>query len=337
MQSLTEDLPTTDKATNEKTLLEVKNLKKYFPIKKGFLSKTVGHVKAVDDVSFTVGKGKTYSLVGESGCGKTTTGRSLLRLIEPTSGAVKFAGTDLLSLNNKEMQKIRQKMQIIFQDPFSSLNPRHTVGNTVTEGLEIHYKLSKNELSDKRSELLERVSLRPEHANRYPHEFSGGQRQRIAIARALALSPEFIVCDESVSALDVSIQAQIINLLQDLQSELGLSYLFIAHDLAVVRHISDRVGVMYLGKIMEEADSEEIFNNPLHPYTQALLSAVPEINAKNRKTREILSGELPSAINPPSGCPFRTRCPKAKSECAIEPIPTTAVSATHKVRCILYS
>ncbi|MCC7431284.1 dipeptide ABC transporter ATP-binding protein [bacterium] len=299
------------------TLIEVKNLKKHFPIKKGIFSKTVGYVKAVDDVSFSIKKGETLGLVGESGCGKSTTGRVLLRLLEATEGSVDFDGTDVFSLAKSEMRKVRRNMQIIFQDPYSSLNPRMTVGNMLTEILKLHNYGNDAQIRTRIEELLVKVGLAPNHATRYPHEFSGGQRQRIGIARALSVEPKFIVCDEPVSALDVSIQAQVINLLQDLQKEFNLTYLFIAHDLSVVEHISNRVAVMYLGKIVEIADYKTLYANPKHPYTQALLSAVPIADPERRSERIILTGDVPSPANTPSGCYFHPRCPKVKPECKV--------------------
>jgi oligopeptide transport system ATP-binding protein len=316
------------------TLLSVRDLKKYFPIKKGFWSRTVGHVKAVDGVSFDILPGEVLGLVGESGCGKTTTGRCILRLIEPTAGTVEFEGENVVELDRGDMRRLRRKMQIIFQDPYSSLNPRITVGAMLAEVLRIH-KIAEGQAAQARiRHLLEVVGLFPEHANRYPHEFSGGQRQRIGIARALSVDPKFIVCDEPVSALDVSVQAQVINLLQDLQKEFDLTFLFIAHDLAVVEHISDRVAVMYLGKLMEMADSDELYENPLHPYTRALLAAIPVPVPKARRERIELEGDVPSPANPPSGCPFHPRCPIATAECA-EVIPEFRdVGGGHYVACI---
>ena len=315
-------------------LLTVRDLKKHFPIRRGFWSRTVGHVKAVDGVSFDILPGEVLGLVGESGCGKTTTGRCILRLIEPTSGKVVYEGQDVLELDRGDMRAIRRKMQIIFQDPYSSLNPRITVGAMLAEALRIH-KIAEGEAAQARiRHLLEVVGLFPEHANRYPHEFSGGQRQRIGIARALSVDPKFIVCDEPVSALDVSVQAQVINLLQDLQKEFDLTFLFIAHDLAVVEHISDRVAVMYLGKLMELADSEELYKNPLHPYTRALLAAIPVPVPNARRERIELEGDVPSPANPPSGCPFHPRCPIATAECA-EVVPEFRdVGGGHYVACI---
>ena len=296
-------------------LVEVRDLKKHFPIRKGVFSRVVGQVKAVDGVSFDIRPGETLGLVGESGCGKTTTGRTLLRLIEPTSGDVTFLGKDVFGLGRSELRTLRRKMQIIFQDPYSSLNPRMTVGSMLKEALVIH-GLATGKAADARvAELLEVVGLRGEHAGRYAHEFSGGQRQRIGIARALAVEPQFIVADEPVSALDVSIQAQVINLLQDLQGKFDLTYLFIAHDLSVVEHISDRVGVMYLGRIVELADADAICGDPVHPYTQALVSAVPAPDPKEKRERIILSGDVPSPSAPPPGCPFHPRCPVAESRC----------------------
>jgi oligopeptide/dipeptide ABC transporter ATP-binding protein len=296
-------------------LLEIKNLKTHFPIHAGVIRRQVGAVKAVDDVSFTINEGETVGLVGESGCGKTTLGRTLLRLIEPTSGSIIFDGEDITTKNGSDLKAFRRKAQMIFQDPYGSLNPRMTVGNIVGEAIQIHKLLPKKEIPARVAELLKAVGLDPSHATRYPHEFSGGQRQRIGIARALAVEPKFIVCDEPVSALDVSIQAQIINLLQDLQQKLGLTYLFIAHDLSVVEHISDRVCVMYLGKIVESAPATELYKNPLHPYTQALISAVPMIDPATKRKRILLPGDVPSPINPPSGCPFHPRCPIAIDQC----------------------
>ena len=292
----------------ETALLEVKHLKKHFPIKGGVFSKTIGYVYAVDDINFTLGKGETLGLVGESGCGKSTTGRTILRLIEPTDGMIAFEGQDITRLDKNAMRALRREMQIIFQDPYASLNPRMTVGSIIGEPLEIHKIAKGSEKEERVASLLQKVGLRAEDMRKYPHEFSGGQRQRIGIARALALNPKLIVCDEPVSALDVSIQAQVINLLEDLQAEFGLSYLFIAHNLNVVEHISDRVAVMYLGQIVELASDEELYKNPQHPYTEALLSAVPIPDPTVKKKRIILEGDVPSPINPPKGCHFHTRC-----------------------------
>lgn len=302
-------------ATGE-TLLDVRNLEKYFPIRGGLLSRVVGNVKAVNDVSFKLSRGEVVGLVGESGSGKTTAGRAILRLIEPTGGQVIFNGTDITKLSKSQMRDYRREMQIIFQDPFASLNPRMTVADIIGEAMQIHHLHPGKERIKRIAELLEKVGLRPEHMRRYPHEFSGGQRQRIGIARALAVNPSFIVADEPVSALDVSIQAQVVNLLQDLQEELGLTVLFIAHDLAVVEYICDRIIVMYLGRVMEIASSRELNTNPKHPYTEALLSAAPVPDPTIKRQRIILEGDIPSPINPPSGCVFRTRCRYAIDDCA---------------------
>jgi oligopeptide transport system ATP-binding protein len=304
----------------EASLLEVKHLKKYFPIKGGVFSKTIGYVYAVDDVNFTIARGETLGLVGESGCGKSTTGRTILRLIEPTEGRLYFEGQDITQLEKNAMRALRREMQIIFQDPYASLNPRMTVGSIIGEPLEIHKIAKGAEKEERVASLLQKVGLRAEDMRKYPHEFSGGQRQRIGIARALALNPKLIVCDEPVSALDVSIQAQVINLLEDLQAEFSLSYLFIAHNLNVVEHISDRVAVMYLGQIVELAADEELYKNPQHPYTEALLSAVPIPDPTIKKKRIILEGDVPSPINPPKGCHFHTRCMYKEKICEeVEP------------------
>jgi oligopeptide/dipeptide ABC transporter ATP-binding protein len=305
------------------SLLEVRNLKKHFPIRSGILKRTTGHVLAVDDVSFSVEKGETLGVVGESGCGKSTTGRSLLRLIEPTAGSVVFDGVDVLAATRRDMQRLRRDMQIIFQDPYASLNPRMRVRDIVGESLDIHRIGTPGERRRRVAELLEVVGLSAEHAQRYPHEFSGGQRQRIGIARALALKPKLIVCDEPVSALDVSIRAQVINLLEDLQDEFDLTYVFIAHDLSVVKHASDRVAVMYLGKIVEISGSDVLYEQPQHPYTEALLSAVPIPDPRKERARRriILDGDVPSPASPPRGCVFHPRCQRAQEVC------TTAVPA----------
>ncbi|NRR01753.1 dipeptide ABC transporter ATP-binding protein [Brevibacillus sp. RS1.1] len=317
-------------------LLVVKNLKKYYPITGGVLGGEVGVVKAVDDVSFTVKSGETLGLVGESGCGKSTTGRSLLRLIEPTSGEINFDGTDVMSLSTDAMRKMRRDMQIVFQDPFASLNPRHNIEKILEEPLIVHGLGSSAERKKRVQEMLEIVGLSSYHASRYPHQFSGGQRQRIGIARALMLKPKLIVADEPVSALDVSIQSQVLNLMQDLQREFGLTYLFIAHDLSVVRHISDRVGVMYLGRIVELTTSSQLYSNPLHPYTRALLSAVPSPDPDAVRERVILQGDVPSPAKPPSGCTFHTRCPHVTEECRTVRPEFADTGDGHFVACHLY-
>ncbi len=324
-------------AVEEKILLAVKNLKKYFPVKAGVFRKTVGYLKAVDDISFYIKEKETLGLVGESGCGKTTTGLTILRLEEPTAGEVRFAGKNILSLNKKGLKKIRRDMQIIFQDPYSSLNPRMMVADIVGEPLNVHNLVrNKKERNEKVRELLESVGLTAEQMKRYPHEFSGGQRQRIGIARALAVNPKLIIADEPVSALDVSIQAQVINILQDLQRDLGLTYLFIAHDLSVVKHISDRVAVMYLGRIVEIASKKALFSNPLHFYTQSLMSAIPVPNPIYKKKRIILEGDVPSSVNLPAGCRFHPRCPKTMDICREkEPVFKAYDSYGHYVACHL--
>ena len=313
----------------------MRDLKKHFPITRGLFSRIQGHVRAVDGVSFDLHRGETLGLVGESGCGKTTTGRSILRLIEPTSGEVEFDGQNVLSLKSGRLRALRRRMQIIFQDPYSSLNPRMTVGGMLGEALKIH-KLAQGPDRGKRiDELLETVGLSPDHAHRYPHEFSGGQRQRIGIARALAVNPDFIVADEPVSALDVSIQAQIVNLLQELQSRLSLAYLFIAHDLSVIKHISDRVAVMYLGRIVEITTSERLYASPQHPYTQALMSAVPIPQPGRKKKRTILEGDVPSPSNIPTGCPFHPRCPEREDACTRIVPDLIPIEDGHSVACLL--
>ncbi len=320
-------------------LLDVQNLVMHFPLTQGIIfQRKVGAVQAVDGISFSVKRGETLGMVGESGCGKSTTGRAILQLYKPTEGNVIFNGRDLTKLDNTEMRKMRRHLQMIFQDPYASLNPRMTVGNIISEPMQIHKLVPKGERTQRVQELLQTVGLNPYFANRYPHEFSGGQRQRIGIARALAANPDFIVCDEPVSALDVSIQAQIVNLLEDLQDQFGLTYLFIAHDLSVVRHISDRVAVMYLGKIVEMANRNDLYDDPLHPYTKALLSAVPipDPVIEKRRERIILSGDVPSPINPPTGCHFHTRCPYVMDVCReIDPIFADQGDG-HFVACHLY-
>ncbi|WP_040420419.1 ABC transporter ATP-binding protein [Actinopolymorpha alba] len=318
-------------------LLEVRNLVKHFPVRStGVVRRVVGQVQAVDDISFTVQRGSSLGLVGESGCGKSTTGRLVTRLLDPTSGEVRFEGNDIASLRPKQMLPFRREIQIIFQDPYSSLNPRHTVGSIIGTPLQVHNIVPKNKVLSRVQELLEVVGLNPEHYNRYPGEFSGGQRQRIGIARALAVRPKLIVADEPVSALDVSIQAQVMNLLESLQKEFGISFLFIAHDLAVVRHFCPEVAVMYLGKIVEVADRESLYTQPHHPYTQALLSAVPDVRQAQvggRRERIRLFGDVPSPIDPPSGCRFRTRCWKAQDICATQEPPLQALANGHRVAC----
>lgn len=318
-------------------ILMVNNLKKYFPIKKGFISHTVGHVKAVDGVTFNLKRGTTMGLVGESGCGKTTTGRTILRLSgEKTAGRVLFNGKEVYDLSNKELRDLRTKMQIIFQDPFSSLQPRMPVGEIIGEAVREHHLVSKSEYNDYIDKVMDDCGLQSFQKDRYPHEFSGGQRQRICIARALALNPEFVVCDEPVSALDVSIQAQIINLLKELQEKRNLTYLFISHDLSVVEHISDSVGVMYLGNLVEYGTTEEIFNNPLHPYTQALFSAIPIPDPTSKMNRIVLEGSIPSPANPPKGCKFHTRCSKCSEICKHKAPVQKEIEPGHYVVCHLY-
>ncbi len=322
---------------SNETLLRVEDLVMHFPIYQGVIRRQVGAVHAVDGVSFDIYKGETLGLVGESGCGKSTTGRAILRLYKPTAGSVYYDGTDLAGLSEREMRRMRRKLQIIFQDPYASLNPRMTVTDIVGEPLVVHKVASGKEVQERVQELLALVGLNPAFADRYPHEFSGGQRQRIGVARALALQPDLIICDEPISALDVSIQAQVINLLEDLQKQFGLTYLFIAHDLSMVRHISDRVAVMYLGIIVELAERNELYDHPLHPYSQALLSAVPipDPVAEERRQRIILEGDVPSPVNPPSGCRFRTRCPIAEAMCAEKKPEWREVKPGHFVACHL--
>lgn len=323
------------KKENQRLLLEVKNLVKYFPVRSGLLQRVSAWVKAVDDVSFHIYEGETLGLVGESGCGKTTVGRTILRLLPATSGSVIFDGSQVFNLNAAELKKLRRDVQIIFQDPYSSLDPRMPVGESIAEGLRIHTDKTAQERYDVVVEMLSRVGLRADHARRYPHEFSGGQRQRIGIARALSLRPKFIVCDEPVSALDVSIQAQVLNILRELQKDFGLTYLFIAHNLSVVEHFSDRVGVMYLGKMVEMAGRDDLYEDPLHPYTQALMSAIPVPDPTIKRQRVILEGDVPSPLNPPTGCRFHTRCPLAFDKCAQEEPPFKDYGQEHYAACWL--
>lgn len=318
---------------DKKVLLKVDQLKQYFPVKTDSIFKPKAYVKAVDDVSFELFEGETLSIVGESGCGKSTTGRAILRLDEPTDGKVFYSGQNILELNKKEMRKLRGDLQVIFQDPFASLNPRQTVKQILTEAMAIQNVVAKSNRMDRMLELLGYVGLPPEALNRYPHEFSGGQRQRIGIARALAVDPKLIICDEAVSALDVSIQAQILNLLKKLQKQFQLTFLFISHDLSVVRHISDRVMVMYLGKVVEIAQKKDLFDSPLHPYTKALLSSIPVPNPTLQRERVILSGDVPSPIDPPAGCRFHTRCPFAAERCKREEPALRELEANHYVSC----
>jgi oligopeptide/dipeptide ABC transporter ATP-binding protein len=332
----TDSAPSTDDG-HDRPILEVTNLRKYFPVKSsGLVRRTIGQVQAVDGVSFEIRRGSALGLVGESGCGKSTTGRLITRLYDPTSGSMKFDGREIGQLSNRQMLPLRSEIQMIFQDPYSSLNPRHTVGSIIGTPLQVHKMVPEKKILDRVRELLEVVGLNPEHYNRYPNEFSGGQRQRIGIARALALQPKLLVADEPVSALDVSIQAQVVNLLQDVQKEFDIAFLFIAHDLAVVRHFCPEVAVMYLGKIVEIADRDTIYNAPSHPYTQALLSAVPDVRQAaigGRRERIMLEGDVPSPINPPSGCRFRTRCWLAQDICARQEPPLLQIGKTHKVAC----
>jgi len=334
MEQITLEKPTLQ--TGQKPLLEVKNLKQYFPIKSGLMQRVVGAVKAVDGVSFKIMPGKTMGLVGESGCGKTTVGKTILRLNQKTSGEVIFDGIDIFELSREELRKLRPRMQMIFQDPYSSLSPRMPVSEIIGEAVREHNIVPPEEFDDYLDHVMRSCGLQPYHKDRYPHEFSGGQRQRICIARALALSPDFVVCDEPVSALDVSIQAQIINLLIDLQKEHKMAYLFISHDLSVVEHISDYVGVMYLGDLVEYAPKRKMFSNPLHPYSQALLSAVPVPDPAAKMNRIILEGSIPSPANPPAGCKFHTRCPKVMEICKTEPPLAREIEPEHMVVCHLY-
>lgn len=321
----------------DEVLLEVRNVQKFFPIKHGFLSGKTKYVQAVDNVSFSIKKGETFGLVGESGCGKSTLGRTIIRLYDPTGGDIIFDGAEIGKMPASELKPFRKRIQMIFQDPYASLNSRMTVGDIIGEPIDIHNLASGEERTKKIYDLLERVGLSREHAGRYPHEFSGGQRQRIGIARALAVDPEFIICDEPISALDVSIQAQVVNMLEDLQKDFGLTYLFIAHDLSMVKHISDRIGVMYLGKMVELTDASELYERPEHPYTQSLLSSIPipDPEVTRAKKRIILEGDVPSPLNPPSGCRFRTRCRYAMDRCSVDEPQLREVSPGHMVACHL--
>lgn len=322
-----------------KNLIEVQGLKKYFTKTSGFFGNKVQYIKAVDDVSFYIKKGETLGLVGESGCGKSTTGRTLIKLYEPTGGKLLFDGEDITNYSEKQMLPFRKRMQMVFQDPYASLNSRMTINDIIGEAIETHHIASGKEKDDRIHYLLEKVGLMRDHASRYPHEFSGGQRQRIGIARALAVEPEFIICDEPISALDVSIQAQVINMLEDLQNDMGLTYLFIAHDLSMVKHISNRIGVMYLGNLVEIGSSDEVNNHPAHPYTEALLSAVPlpDPNIARERKRIVLQGDVPSPLNPPSGCRFRTRCTKCMDICSKVTPTLKEIAPGHQVACHLYS
>jgi peptide/nickel transport system ATP-binding protein/oligopeptide transport system ATP-binding protein len=323
------------KSSSHQDLMVVKNLKKYYPVRTGVIQRITAHVQAVDDVSFTVKEGETLGLVGESGCGKTTIGRTVLRLTEPTAGSVEFEGKNLFKLKGRELKDVRRDLQIIFQDPYSSLDPRMQIGDSVMEGLDIHKVGDRKKRFQIVIDTLKKVGLEEYHAKRYPHEFSGGQRQRIGIARALALRPRFIVCDEPVSALDVSIQSQVLNILKDLQAEFKLTYLFIAHNLGVVEHISDRVAVMYLGKMVELADRDELFRDPLHPYTRALMSAIPIPDPTLRREHIILKGDVPSPVNPPKGCRFHPRCPIAVADCSVTEPDFIEKIPGHSVACLL--
>jgi peptide/nickel transport system ATP-binding protein len=323
-------------SSQPENLLEIQNLKTYYPVKGGFFKRTIGHVKAVDNISFEIKRGETLGLVGESGCGKSTAGRTILRLLKPTEGSILFEGKNITRVSGKSLREIRQDMQMVFQDPYASLNPMQMVGDIIAEPIYNYSKKSKAELKQEVMDLLEKVGLPPEAYFKYAHEFSGGQRQRIGIARALALRPKLIIADEPVSALDVSVQSQVLNLLKDLQEEFELTFLFIAHDLSVVKHMSDRIGVMYLGNMVEIADKNSLYAEPLHPYTQALISAIPSPDPRQKKERIILKGDVPSPINPPSGCPFHPRCPMAMEECTKQKPVLKEVKPSHRVACHLY-
>ncbi|QSO54503.1 dipeptide ABC transporter ATP-binding protein [Alicyclobacillus curvatus] len=322
--------------SNIETLLKVEDLRKYFPIRRGVLQRTVGNVRAVDGISFSVRHGETLGVVGESGCGKSTMARAILRLIEPTSGVVEFEGKNVVTLSKSAMREMRREMQIVFQDPYASLNPRYSIGKTLVDPMEIHHLYTPAQRKQRAAQLLDKVGLDADYTNRFAHEFSGGQRQRIGIARALTVNPKLLILDEPVAALDVSVQSQVLNLLGDLQDDLGLTYIFVAHDLSVVRYISDRVMVLYLGHMAELADTDDIFADPLHPYTRALLSAVPVPDPDAKRERIILKGDLPSPANPPAGCPFHTRCPAAMDICSKEVPVWQEVKPGHRVACHLY-
>lgn len=323
-------------SSQTENLLEIQNLKTYYPVKGGFFKRTVGNVKAVDNISFEIKKGETLGLVGESGCGKSTAGRTILRLLKPTDGKIIFEGKDITNLSGKSLRDIRKDLQMVFQDPYASLNPMQMVGDIIAEPIYNYTKKSKSELKNEVMDLLEKVGLPPEAYYKYAHEFSGGQRQRIGIARALALRPKLIIADEPVSALDVSVQSQVLNLLKDLQKEFDLTFLFIAHDLSVVKHMSDRIGVMYLGNMVEVSEKDSLYAEPLHPYTQALISAIPSPDPRIKKERIILKGDVPSPLNPPSGCPFHPRCPMAMAECSQAKPVLKEVRPGHRVACHLY-
>ncbi|MBP1913178.1 ABC transporter ATP-binding protein [Lederbergia galactosidilytica] len=327
----------TSNKQDKKNLLEVENLKTYYPIKGGFFRKTVGNVKAVDNVSFTIRNGETLGLVGESGCGKSTTGRTILRLLNPTDGKIIFNGQDITTLGGKSLREIRKDIQMVFQDPYATLNPMQMIGNVISEPIMNYTNKSQKALKNEVLELLNKVGLPEDAYYKYAHEFSGGQRQRIGIARALALRPKLIIADEPVSALDVSVQSQVLNLLKELQEEFDLTFLFIAHDLSVIKHMSDRIGVMYLGNIIEIGDKDSVYAEPLHPYTQALISAIPSPDPRKKKERIILQGDVPSPANPPKGCPFHPRCPKAFAECALTKPALKEVKPGHRVACHLYN
>ncbi|RDU35649.1 peptide ABC transporter substrate-binding protein [Neobacillus piezotolerans] len=320
----------------KENLLEIRNLKTYYPVKGGFFKRTVGNVKAVDDVSFEIKKGETLGLVGESGCGKSTAGRTILRLLKPTDGKIIFDGKDITNVSGKTLREIRKDLQMVFQDPYASLNPMQMVGDIIAEPIYNYTNKPKEELKKEVMDLLEKVGLPEDAYYKYAHEFSGGQRQRVGIARALALRPKLIIADEPVSALDVSVQSQVLNLLKDLQEEFDLTFLFIAHDLSVVKHMSDRIGVMYLGNMVEIADKDSLYAEPLHPYTQALISAIPSPDPRNKKERIILTGDVPSPLNPPSGCPFHPRCPMAMEQCSVTKPELKEVKPSHRVACHLY-